>query len=109
MPYNLLMPLPTVIETPLFARLWPDYWTEEERIEFAAYVATYPDVGDVIPQSGGCRKVRWSREGIGKQGGVRVIYFNRRAQGNIVLLVIYAKSARDNIAASVLRQIVKEI
>jgi hypothetical protein len=103
------MQLPTVIETPLFSRLWPDYWTEEERIEFATYLAVNPEAGDVIPHSGGCRKVRWSREGTGKQGGVRVVYFNRRAQGDIVLLVMYAKSARDNIAANVLRQIVREI
>ncbi|MDP1696349.1 MAG: hypothetical protein Q8L45_00955 [Xanthomonadaceae bacterium] len=46
---------------------------------------------------------------MGKQGGVRVIYFNRLAQGSIVLLVIYAKSARDNISADILRRIVKEL
>jgi len=63
----------------------------------------------VIPQSGGCRKMRWSRAGMGKQGGVRVIYFNRLAQGSIVLLVIYAKSAQDNISADILRRIVKEL
>ncbi|MDP1696348.1 MAG: hypothetical protein Q8L45_00950 [Xanthomonadaceae bacterium] len=48
----------TVIETPLFAKLWGDYWTEDERTEFAAFLATNPEAGDVIPQSGGCRKVR---------------------------------------------------
>ena len=36
-------------------------------------------VGDVIPGSGGCRKVRWNRAGFGKSGGVRIIYFNRLA------------------------------
>ena len=63
----------------------------------------------MIPQSGGCHKMRWSRAGMGKQGGVRVIYFNRLAQGSIVLLVIYAKSAQDNISADILRRIVKEL
>ncbi|MGD9583118.1 MAG: transcriptional regulator [Lysobacterales bacterium] len=99
----------TVIETPLFAKLWPDYWTDDERTEFAAFLAANPEAGDVIPQSGGCRKVRWSRAGTGKQGGVRVIYFNRQVEGSIVLLVIYAKSAQDNIAADILRRIVKEL
>lgn len=99
------MPLPTVIETPLFAKLWPDYWTADECVEFAAWLAANPDAGDVIPHSGGCRKVRWSRAGMGKQGGVRVIYFNRLTTGTIALLVIYAKSAQDTIAATVLRQI----
>jgi hypothetical protein len=85
----------TLIESPLFSKLWPDYWTEDQRGEFAAWISENPDAGDVIPRSGGCRKVRWSREGQGKQGGTRVVYINQLANGAIVLLLIYAKSARD--------------
>lgn len=99
----------TVVETPTFQRLWPDYWTEEERGEFASWLALSPDAGDVVPGSGGVRKVRWSRAGSGKRGGVRVVYFNRFANGQIWLLLIYAKSVRDNIAPSVLRQLKQEI
>lgn len=99
----------TVIETPLFSKLWPDYWTEDERIEFAAYLSVNPEAGNVIPQSGGCRKMRWSRPGGGKRGGVRVIYFNRLDDGSIVLLLIYAKNGQDNIAPGVLRKIMKEL
>lgn len=73
----------TVVETPTFSRLVPDYWSEDERGEFAAWIAANPNVGDVIPRSGGVRKVRWSRSGIGKRGGVRVIYYNRLARGEI--------------------------
>ena len=43
----------------------------------------HPEAGDVIPASGGCRKVRWTRSGKGKRGGVRVIYFNRISEGTI--------------------------
>jgi hypothetical protein len=106
MPYPVFML--TVIETPSFSRLAADYWTEEERGEFAAWIAQRPDAGDVIPGSGGCRKVRWTRPGMGKRGGVRVIYFNRMSHGEIWLLLIYAKSARDNIPGHVLKQI-KEV
>jgi hypothetical protein len=48
----------TVIETPTLSRQWPDYWSEDERGEFVAWLAVNPDVGDVIPGAGGCRKVR---------------------------------------------------
>lgn len=41
----------TVIETPLFSKLWPDYWTEDERGEFAAFLSAHPDSGDVISGS----------------------------------------------------------
>ena len=75
----------TVIETPLFQRQWPLYWTEDERGAFAAYLAETPAAGDVVPGSGGMRKVRWSRAGSGKSGGVRVIYFTRTAEGELVL------------------------
>jgi len=59
----------TVVETTLFQRQWPNYWTEEERGEFAAYIAEHPSAGNVIPLSGGIRKLRWKRAGSGKSGG----------------------------------------
>ncbi len=85
----------TVVETLLFQRQWPLYWTEEERGAFAAYIADHPTAGDVVPESGGIRKVRWGRAGSGKSGGVRVIYFTRTAEGEVVLLTLYAKSKTD--------------
>ena len=98
----------TVIESPLFTRLWPDYWSEEERADFAGYMAVNPEAGDVVPGSGGCRKVRWTRPGTGTRGGVRVIYTTRLASGALVLLVLYAKSAAGNIPSHILRQIAEE-
>jgi hypothetical protein len=80
----------TIIETPLFTADAKSIWTEEERGNFCAWLIEYPEAGDVIPGSGGCRKIRWIRAGTGKSGGVRVIYFNRLAKGQIWLLVIYA-------------------
>lgn len=99
----------TVVETALFAKLWPDYWTEDERGEFASWLANHAYAGDVIPGSGGCRKVRWSRAGMGKRGGVRVIYYAQTTEGRLCLLLIYAKSARDSIPAVVLRKIRGEL
>lgn len=99
----------TIIESPLFSKLWPDYWTEDERGEFCVFIAARPDAGDLIPESGGCRKVRWSRAGMGKRAGVRVIYTARLKAGELVLLTIYAKSARENIPAFVLRKIAEEM
>jgi len=55
------------------------------------------------------RKVRWSRSGSGKRGGVRIIYFNQLTRGEIWLLLIYAKSAREDIPVHVLSAIREEI
>ena len=95
----------TVVETTLFQRQWPNYWTEEERGEFAAYIAEHPSAGNVIPLSGGIRKLRWKRAGSGKSGGVRVIYFTRNAEGEVVVLTLYAKSKTDNITGPKLKEI----
>ncbi len=95
----------TIIETPTFVADAKALWTEDDRGQFCAWVSVNPEAGKVIPGSGGCRKIRWSRAGAGKQGGVRVIYFTRLECGEIWLLVIYAKAARENIPAHLLRAI----
>jgi hypothetical protein len=95
----------TIIETPTFQEDARKLWSEEERGAFCAWLAVNPEGGQVIPGSGGCRKVRWSMTGAGKRGGVRVIYFNRLPSGEIWLLVIYRKSVTGNIPAHILRAI----
>jgi len=99
----------TIIESPLFTKLWPDYWTEEERAEFVSMLASQPESGDVIPGSGGCRKIRWGKSGSGKRGGVRIIYTTRLSNGVLVLLTIYAKNVADNIPTHILREIAEEM
>jgi hypothetical protein len=86
----------TVAETPLFARYAADVWSDAERLEFIDWIAAHPESGDVIPGSGGCRKVRWSTRGIGKRGGARVIYFLER-EHTIWLLIVYTKAKFDTL------------
>lgn len=95
----------TVAETEIFRTDADEIWPTEERVEFCTYIANNPEAGDVIPGSGGCRKIRWTRPGMGKRSGVRVIYYNRLDDGVIWLLVIYAKAERGNIPAKILKQI----
>lgn len=61
------------VETPTFTLDAKELWSEEDRGAFCAWLATHPDAGDVIPGSGGCRKVRWRQQGAGKSDGLRVI------------------------------------
>jgi len=95
----------TVVETLLFQKQWPHYWSEEQRDRFASYIAEFPNAGDVVPESGGLRKVRWGRTGRGKSGGVRVIYFTHNAEHQVVLLTMYAKSSTENLDAARLKEI----
>jgi len=95
----------TVIETEEFMVWSAQVWSDAEREDFIAWIAENPEAGDVIPGSGGLRKVRWGRAGTGKRGGARVIYFTRNARGELVLVLVYAKAKFDNISASVLKTI----
>lgn len=95
----------TVVETSLFQKQWPLYWTEDERGEFAALLAATPELGVIVKESGGIRKVRWKRQGTGKSGGVRVIYFVKSEAEELVLLTLYAKSQTDNINGAALKEI----
>lgn len=95
----------TVIETDEFSVWAAKVWSESEREAFVDWIAANPEAGDVIPGSGGCRKVRWSRAGMGKRGGARVIYYLRLANGEVVLLIVYAKAKFDNISAAVLAKL----
>ncbi|NOQ13418.1 MAG: transcriptional regulator [Methyloprofundus sp.] len=95
----------TIIETPTFQEDAKKIWSEEERGAFCAWVAANPNIGDVIPSSGGCRKVRWSKAGTGKRGGVRIIYYTHLSNGEIWLLVIYSKRVKGNIPAHILKSI----
>jgi hypothetical protein len=88
--------LMTVAETAPFIRQAAKLWTEDDRIEFVNFIAANPEAGDVIPDTGGLRKIRWSRPGTGKRGGVRVIYFYHDDLMPLYLLLIYAKAGREN-------------
>lgn len=99
----------TVIETPLFVRYAAEVWEDEERDAFVDWIARHPDSGDLIPGTGGLRKVRWSRAGMGKQGGARAVYFIRTNQDELVLLLAYAKAKFDNLSSDYLRRLKETI
>ncbi|MGV0983937.1 MAG: transcriptional regulator [Limnohabitans sp.] len=93
----------TVIKTPVFQRMVAEVLDEHECLLLIQWIAGNPQAGDVIPGAEGLRKLRWQRSGMGKRGGARVIYFVRNAQGQVVLVAIYAKAKFDNMPLSVLK------
>ena len=85
------------IETPIFTADLNGLLTDDEYAEFQRYLADNPRLGDVIQDTGGLRKIRWSANGKGKRGGVRVIYYYLTADVQIRLLLIYKKGIQDNL------------
>lgn len=87
-----------IVETDSFKANAAALLTEEQRLEFFTYLSLNPFTGDVIPNGGGLRKIRWKLAGRGKRGGVRVIYFNMLADGLIIAMDIYSKSEKENLS-----------
>lgn len=106
---RIVRPMFTIIETEIFKRYAESIWDDGERHEFITWLAANPLSGDVVPGSGGLRKVRWSRSGMGKRGGTRVIYYNTLSEGSIWLLIAYTKAKFDNLPVAFLKQLKEEI
>ncbi len=62
------------------------------------YLAYYPTAGDLIPGTGGVRKLRWGLEGRGKRSGARVVYFYHDPDVPIFVLTAYAKNERADLS-----------
>jgi hypothetical protein len=68
--------------------------TESARQEITLFLAYNTEVGDLIPGTGGLRKLRWAGMGKGKSGGYRVVYYFFNESVPLYLLAIYAKNER---------------
>jgi hypothetical protein len=97
------------IETPIFTRLLPEYLSDDQYAELQATLMRHPEIGDIVPGSGGVRKMRWRLGGQGKRGGLRVIYYLRTLRGEIWMLTLYGKNVRENISADILKRIKESI
>lgn len=84
----------------------------EERDAMELHVADNPEIHPVVAGTGGVRKARWGRQGKGKRGGVRVIYFYRSASDVVYFLDIYAESEKADLTPAdkhVLKELVNRL
>ena len=94
----------TVVETATFRKQADRLWTEDERLDFIAWIAANPDAGDVIPGADGARRVRWAASGRGKRGGARVIYFQMN-EDHLCLVAVYVKAERSNMTPNEIKEV----
>ncbi|SUW64289.1 Uncharacterized protein conserved in bacteria [Buttiauxella agrestis] len=85
------------IETVIFSRQRATLLDDDSFMELQVFLIKYHSDGDTIRKTGGCQKIRWNRPGMGKQGGVRVIYYVVEPDNRIFLLTVYAKNAKDDL------------
>ena len=97
----------TFIETPVFTELVADLLEDEHYRRLQEHLLICPTAGDVIVGTAGCRKLRWrvsGRKG-GKSGGMRVIYYYRRAADQIIFLLAYDHRTVDDLTPAQRKQL----
>ena len=102
MAYSALMEF---VETPTFTRWVLKWMADDDYAAMQAALARRPDLGKIIPGSGGIRKMRWAGSGRGKRGGLRVIYYWQVADDQIWLLLAYPKNERDDLSHDEIKQL----
>ncbi len=96
MAYNVLVQ--TVVETPTYLRAAKAFYNESEQEEIVLTIAADPEAGDLMPGTGGYRKLRFARSGMGKRGAARVIYLYGGEDLPVFLITVYAKSEKGNLS-----------
>ena len=86
-------------EAPAFTRLLQEYLSDEEYRSLQYLLALNPELGDLMPGTGGFRKLRWAdqRRGKGRRGGLRVIYYYFSSDEQIWLMTLYGKNEADDL------------
>jgi hypothetical protein len=88
----------TIAELPEFIKRSQALLTGPEKKALIDHLARYPKAGYLIPETGGIRKLRWARQGMGKSGGARVIYYYHDENMPLYLLTIFSKGEKANLS-----------
>ena len=96
-----------IIETSAFTRRVTELLPDEEYQRLQVVLVGNPELGKVIPGTGGLRKVRWSLGTKGKSGGVRIIYYWAVARYQLLMLYIFSKGERSDLTESQKKQLAK--
>jgi RelE toxin of RelE / RelB toxin-antitoxin system len=103
------MALVSVVETNVYLARATRLMSEAEREAVIDQVAANPAAGDLIPGSGGLRKMRVPLEGRGKRGGGRVIYWFHSERMPVVLLFVFAKNETSDLTPDQARMLARAV
>ncbi len=88
----------TIAETEQFQKKVSQLLSESEKEDLISYLSDNPNAGDLIQGTGGVRKLRWARRGMGKSGGTRVIYYHHSEMMPLYILTIFGKNEKSNLS-----------
>lgn len=99
----------TVSETKSFHKLFGKMVGESDRLRLHTFLIDNPEIGVIIRGTNGLRKLRWARPGIGKRGGVRIIYYYYAENSALYLLTLYAKNDKEDLSPDDRKMLIRKI
>lgn len=99
------------IETPVFTDLVEKHISHDSYVELQRALILRPNAGEIIPGSGGIRKLRWGLASRGKRGGLRILYYWRVDEDTFYMLFLYKKNEQEDLTQAqikALRRLVEE-
>lgn len=97
----------TIVELYEFQKRAEGLLRSDEKASIINYLASRPQSGDLMQGTGGIRKLRWSAQGRGKSGGVRVIYYYHNGKTPLFLLTVFGKGEKANISKAERNELAK--
>ena len=94
-----------IVETSIFTKRVLDILSDDEYKDLQFFIAANPDAGDIIPGSGGLRKLRWSFRGRGKRGGTRIIYYWFKSKDMLLMLFLFRKNEQSDLTGDQLKKL----
>lgn len=88
----------TIVELPEYKTRVEKLLSEDENKQIISYLAEHPKAGALMQGTGGVRKLRWAKEGGGKSGGVRVIYYYHSEDIPLFMLSLFGKNEKANLS-----------
>ncbi len=88
----------TIVELPEYKKRVGKLLSDDENKQIINYLAEHPKAGVLMQGTGGVRKLRWAKEGGGKSGGVRVIYYYHSENIPLFMLSLFGKNEKANLS-----------
>ena len=95
------------LETHAYTRIIKNLLNDDEYRELQHALVENPALGDLIRSSGGLRKLRWARQGTGKRGGIRTIYYWAVSKDQILMVFAYPKNELEDLSDRQLAELAK--
>lgn len=95
------------LETHAYTRIIQDLLNDDEYRELQQALVENPALGNLIRSSGGLRKLRWARQGAGKRGGIRTIYYWAVSRDQILMVFAYPKNELEDLSDRQLAELAK--